>query len=166
MVDGWSVRWTDGLMDVMKAFAQAWKKISQHNNLKWRKWKRLSYISPSDPATDQIWTHWCSYWQPSMLTLPWCYWSPLHSCSVSQNIIVNKQKIRTKVFPTSGTISSSNKSWNTLAHTDGIFSEFVVLCCSLVSHTSYSTKLMEEQRFCQKLATYSLKTCHTNASPW
>ena len=46
----------------------------------------------------------------------------------------------------------------TLDQNDGIFLEFVVLCCSLMSLTSYSTKLMKEPIFCKKLATYSLKT--------
>ena len=54
----------------------------------------------------------------------------------------------------------------TLDQNDGIFLEFVVLCCSLMSHTSYSTKLLEEPMFCEMLATYSLKTYHTNTSPW
>ena len=49
----------------------------------------------------------------------------------------------------------------TLDQNDGIFLEFVVLCCSLESLTSYSTKLMKEPIFCKKLATYSLKT-YTN----
>ena len=54
----------------------------------------------------------------------------------------------------------------TLDQNDGIFSEFVVLCCSLLSLTSYSAKLMKEPIFCKKLVTYSLNTYHSNASPW
>ena len=55
----------------------------------------------------------------------------------------------------------------TLDQNDGIFSEFAVLCCSLMSHTSYSKKPMKELLFSKMLATYmySLKTYHTNASP-
>ena len=56
----------------------------------------------------------------------------------------------------------------TLDQNDRIFLEFVVLCCSLMSRTSYPTwptMLMKQPNFCKKLATYSLKTYHTNASP-
>ena len=45
----------------------------------------------------------------------------------------------------------------TLDQNDGIFFEFVVLCRSLMSLTSYSTKRMKEPIFCKKLSTYSLR---------
>ena len=53
-----------------------------------------------------------------------------------------------------------------LDQNDRIFLEFVVFCCSLMSHASYSTKLMKKPTFCEILATYSLKTYHANPSPW
>ena len=46
----------------------------------------------------------------------------------------------------------------TLDQNYGIFLEFVVLCCSLMSLTSYSTKLMKKPLVFKMLATYSLKT--------